>query len=105
MSWSRCWRLDLPNLLKREKRLYDAAAFFVCVCVSGLPEKTGGQSAFECQDEYAEGNQCDAQPVLLAGAFAEKDEGKYGNEYQAKFVDGGDLGGIAHLQGFEIGEP
>jgi len=39
------------------------------------------------------------------GRFVQTDPRHQRNQYQAEFIDGGDLRSVAQLQGFEVGEP
>ena len=59
----------------------------------------------QSQRQYARRNQSQAYPFLRAGAFVQKDYRHQRDQNQAEFIDGGDLRGVAQLQGFEVGEP
>ena len=60
---------------------------------------------FQSQRQHARRNQSQAYPFLRAGAFVQKDYRHQRDQNQAEFIDGGDLRGVAQLQGFEVGEP
>ena len=50
------------------------------------------------QNQHADGDQRNPEPLLSVRALAEKGEGKYGDQHQAKLIDWRDLGGVANLE-------
>ena len=50
-------------------------------------------------------HQGNAGPVPGARAFAEEYRGEDGHQDNAELVDGGDLGGVADLEGAKVAEP
>jgi hypothetical protein len=62
-------------------------------------------SAERVQDDGAGGEERAAENGFRSDRFTEKGGGEHEHEYNAEFVDGGDRGGFAELEGAEVAEP